>query len=147
MSLKRGLIYTFLAQAPTLLLFFVTSTLMTRMLGDEGRGEYALITNQVALLTLLLSLNINYGISYFGSRTGQLRDVVGVAVALFISSVFLFARMGGEFIPTLEEGDFAFHSILPQGASLERTSKVMAEKMVRSADFINPPTVYRPSII
>lgn len=27
------------------------------------------------------------------------------------------------------------------------TSKVMAEKMVRSADFINPPTVYRPSII
>lgn len=89
MSLKRGLIYTFLAQAPTLLLFFVTSTLMTRMLGDEGRGEYALITNQVALLTLLLSLNLNYGISYFGSRTGQLRDVVGVAVALFLVNVVL----------------------------------------------------------
>ncbi|HMU15344.1 MAG TPA: CusA/CzcA family heavy metal efflux RND transporter, partial [Flavobacteriales bacterium] len=46
---------------------------------------------------------------------------VGVAVALFISSVFLFARMGGEFIPTLEEGDFAFHSILPQGASLSQS--------------------------
>ncbi|MBK9149301.1 MAG: CusA/CzcA family heavy metal efflux RND transporter [Flavobacteriales bacterium] len=46
---------------------------------------------------------------------------VGVAVALFIGSVFLFARMGGEFIPTLEEGDFAFHSILPQGASLSQS--------------------------
>ena len=46
---------------------------------------------------------------------------VGVAVALFVGSVFLFARMGGEFIPTLEEGDFAFHSILPQGASLSQS--------------------------
>jgi cobalt-zinc-cadmium resistance protein CzcA len=46
---------------------------------------------------------------------------IGVAVALFIGSVFLFARMGGEFIPTLEEGDFAFHSILPQGASLSQS--------------------------
>lgn len=46
---------------------------------------------------------------------------VAVAVALFIGSVFLFARMGGEFIPTLEEGDFAFHSILPQGASLSQS--------------------------
>jgi cobalt-zinc-cadmium resistance protein CzcA len=46
---------------------------------------------------------------------------IAVAVALFFGSVFLFARMGGEFIPTLEEGDFAFHSILPQGASLSQS--------------------------
>ncbi|MBS1580830.1 MAG: CusA/CzcA family heavy metal efflux RND transporter [Bacteroidetes bacterium] len=44
--------------------------------------------------------------------------VITVAVLLFIASAFAFSRMGGEFIPTLEEGDFAFHSILPQGASL-----------------------------
>ncbi|HNE80008.1 MAG TPA: CusA/CzcA family heavy metal efflux RND transporter [Flavobacteriales bacterium] len=46
---------------------------------------------------------------------------VGVAVALFAGAVLLFARMGGEFIPTLEEGDFAFHSFLPQGASLSQS--------------------------
>jgi cobalt-zinc-cadmium resistance protein CzcA len=46
---------------------------------------------------------------------------IGVAVALFIGSIFLFSRMGGEFIPTLEEGDFAFHSILPQGSSLSQS--------------------------
>ena len=45
-------------------------------------------------------------------------QVVVVAVVLFLGSLFAFTRMGGEFIPTLEEGDFAFHSILPQGASL-----------------------------
>lgn len=87
--MKRGLIYTVLAQAPTLLLFFVSSTLMTRMLGDEGRGEYALITNQVALLTLLLSLNVNYGISYFASRNGPTRDVVGTAAALLLINLLL----------------------------------------------------------
>lgn len=43
------------------------------------------------------------------------------SVALFVVSVFFFGRMGGEFIPTLEEGDFAFHSILPQGASLSQS--------------------------
>ncbi len=44
--------------------------------------------------------------------------VVVTAVVLFAASLFTFQRMGGEFIPTLEEGDFAFHSILPQGSSL-----------------------------
>ena len=45
-------------------------------------------------------------------------QVVVIAAVLFFGSLFAFTRMGGEFIPTLEEGDFAFHSILPQGASL-----------------------------
>ncbi|MHB9039746.1 MAG: efflux RND transporter permease subunit, partial [Melioribacteraceae bacterium] len=31
--------------------------------------------------------------------------VVGTAVVLFVSSVILFTRLGGEFIPTLDEGD------------------------------------------
>jgi cobalt-zinc-cadmium resistance protein CzcA len=44
--------------------------------------------------------------------------VVVSALALLGVSVFGFLRMGGEFIPQLEEGDFAFHSILPQGSAL-----------------------------
>ncbi len=47
--------------------------------------------------------------------------VIGITVALFALSVFLFSRMGGEFIPTLQEGDFAFHCILPQGSSLSQS--------------------------
>src|SRR5690606_14045040 len=46
------------------------------------------------------------------------RLVLVLAIALLASAVFAFTRMGGEFIPQLEEGDFAFHSILPPGASL-----------------------------
>src|SRR5690348_12580878 len=33
--------------------------------------------------------------------------VIGIAVLLFIATLVLFLNMGGEFLPTLEEGDFA----------------------------------------
>jgi cobalt-zinc-cadmium resistance protein CzcA len=45
--------------------------------------------------------------------------VVSVAVALFAGSIFMFSRMGAEFLPTLEEGDFAFHSMLPEGSTVD----------------------------
>jgi len=47
--------------------------------------------------------------------------IVGIAVALFAVTVFLFTRMGGEFIPQLDEGDIAFHAILKPGSSLSET--------------------------
>jgi len=47
--------------------------------------------------------------------------VILVTVLLFIGSVFLFTKMGSEFIPTLEEGDFAIATILPQGSSLSQS--------------------------
>ncbi|OJW81811.1 MAG: acriflavine resistance protein B [Bacteroidetes bacterium 46-16] len=47
--------------------------------------------------------------------------VVSSAAVLLILSVFLFTRMGGEFIPTLEEGDFAIETRLLTGSSLSQT--------------------------
>eukprot|EP01118_Nematostelium_gracile_P007615 TRINITY_DN248_c0_g1_i1.p1 TRINITY_DN248_c0_g1~~TRINITY_DN248_c0_g1_i1.p1 ORF type:complete len:1461 (-),score=181.80 TRINITY_DN248_c0_g1_i1:28053-32435(-) len=43
------------------------------------------------------------------------------AVIIFAISVFVFSRMGGEFIPTLEEGDFAVETRLLTGSSLSQT--------------------------
>lgn len=37
------------------------------------------------------------------------------------AAVMLFSRLGGEFLPQLQEGDFAFHCILPQGSSLSQS--------------------------
>jgi len=58
--------------------------------------------------------------------------VVGIAVALLIVSIIIFKNMGGEFIPTLEEGDYAIEFVLPQGSSLSQTTEtvMMAEKML-----------------
>lgn len=47
--------------------------------------------------------------------------VILLAVALFVVSLFLFTRMGGEFIPQLDEGDIAIQPITKPGTSLSRT--------------------------
>lgn len=58
--------------------------------------------------------------------------IVAVAVGLLIIAVFIFKNMGGEFIPTLEEGDYAIEFVLPQGSSLSQTTEtvMMAERML-----------------
>ncbi len=58
---------------------------MTRMLGDVGRGEYALLTNDSALLAMLLSLNLAFGVGYFTAKNpGDIRSLVGVAASLVL---------------------------------------------------------------
>jgi len=47
--------------------------------------------------------------------------VVGISVVLLVGSMVLFARMGGEFIPQLDEGDFAVETLLITGSSLSQT--------------------------
>ncbi|NVO58762.1 efflux RND transporter permease subunit, partial [Rhodobacteraceae bacterium B1Z28] len=47
--------------------------------------------------------------------------IIGIAVMLFGITVFMFTKMGGEFIPQLDEGDIAFHAILKPGSSLTET--------------------------
>lgn len=47
--------------------------------------------------------------------------VAAIAVVLFVVSIFLFVNMGGEFIPTLEEGDFAVETRVLTGSSLTHT--------------------------
>lgn len=44
-----------------------------------------------------------------------------LAVVLFLFSVFMFSRLGGEFIPQLEEGDLAAGVMTLQGGSLSNT--------------------------
>jgi cobalt-zinc-cadmium resistance protein CzcA len=60
--------------------------------------------------------------------------VVTVAGALTILSIVIFSRMGGEFIPQLEEGDYAFHCILPQGSSLSQSieTSMQAARIIKT---------------
>jgi heavy metal efflux system protein len=44
--------------------------------------------------------------------------ILGASVALFLIALFVFSRMGGEFIPTLEEGDYAINFRNAGGSSL-----------------------------
>lgn len=62
--------------------------------------------------------------------------VITVAVGIFTLSIFLFSKMGGEFLPRLGEGDFAFHCILPQGTSLSQSleTSMQASRIIKEFD-------------
>ena len=47
--------------------------------------------------------------------------VISFAVFLLASSIWLFSTMGGEFVPTLDEGDFVIQPVLKTGTSLGKT--------------------------
>ncbi len=64
------------------------------------------------------------------------RMVLGTSLLIFIFSVVVFSRMGGEFIPTLNEGDYAFHCILSQGTSLSQSieTSMQASRIIKQFD-------------
>lgn len=61
------------------------------------------------------------------------KDVITGAVALFCVSIVGFKFLGGEFIPSLEEGDFAVEMSMSQGTSLSQMveSCTKAEKLLK----------------
>jgi len=59
--------------------------------------------------------------------------IVAAAIALLIMAAVIFNSLGGEFIPTLDEGDIATHLIIASGSSLsqEIQSTTNAEKILK----------------
>lgn len=84
--------------------------------------------------------------SFFGKLNGVyrrtlhfcLRHIWGTIACSFAAlavSLFLFTRLGAEFIPTLDEGDFAMQMTLPAGSSLTHSielSKQAEETLMKS---------------
>ncbi len=52
------------------------------------------------------------------------KSVIAVALILFVIAGFVFSKMGGEFIPKLDEGDIAMQIIMKPGSSLSESIKV-----------------------
>lgn len=60
--------------------------------------------------------------------------ILGISVALFFFALFVFSRMGGEFIPTLEEGDYAITFRNANGSSLSMSieTSTKLEKILKT---------------
>ncbi len=58
--------------------------------------------------------------------------IIGVSVLVFAGSVMIFSNLGAEFVPTLEEGDFAMQQSIKPGSSLNESihSSTMAERIL-----------------
>ena len=59
--------------------------------------------------------------------------IVVFSLAILVITYFIFNSLGGEFIPTLEEGDFAVEVRLAQGTSSSQSIEIYskAEKILR----------------
>ncbi|MEO9964228.1 MAG: CusA/CzcA family heavy metal efflux RND transporter [Reichenbachiella sp.] len=55
------------------------------------------------------------------------KSVLLAAVVLFLAAVGIFTRLGGEFIPTLDEGDYVVQPVLKTGTSLSKTVEIMTQ--------------------
>ncbi|MDR6784473.1 cobalt-zinc-cadmium resistance protein CzcA [Pedobacter africanus] len=49
------------------------------------------------------------------------KAIIGTVVVLFVVAVFLLSRLGGEFIPSIEEGDYAVETRVLSGSNLNTT--------------------------
>jgi cobalt-zinc-cadmium resistance protein CzcA len=53
--------------------------------------------------------------------------VLGASFAILVFTAVLFNRMGGEFVPTLDEGDFVIQPVLKTGTSLSKTVEICTQ--------------------
>ena len=54
-------------------------------------------------------------------------QVIAFSGLLLISAILVFARMGGEFLPTLDEGDFVIQPLIKTGTSLQKTIEITTD--------------------
>ncbi|MBN9385490.1 MAG: CusA/CzcA family heavy metal efflux RND transporter [Chitinophagaceae bacterium] len=70
------------------------------------------------------------------SRALRLRiPVLAVSVALLVGAILLFRHLGGEFIPELDEGDFAVNFVIRQGSSLPQSIEVATQLEKAALEF------------
>jgi cobalt-zinc-cadmium resistance protein CzcA len=67
------------------------------------------------------------------------KAVLGLAALLFVSVFYLFGRIGGEFVPTLDEGDFSIQPVLKTGTSLSKTVETATriEQVIKTFPEVN----------
>ncbi|MEI7524246.1 MAG: CusA/CzcA family heavy metal efflux RND transporter [Mariniphaga sp.] len=85
-----------------------------RKIGHNANFSDRIMTSIHKVFDPIISLALN-----------QKRMFTVSAIVLFILSLFLFTRLGGEFIPQLEEGDLAAGVITLQGGSLSNTVEMV----------------------
>lgn len=89
----------------------VMSALFVKPLKANGKN---ISVRLISFLQRLYRPSLNWALTHQ-------RWVLSGAGALLIVAMGLFLRMGGEFVPTLDEGDFVIQPILKTGTSLEQT--------------------------
>jgi cobalt-zinc-cadmium resistance protein CzcA len=127
-------------------------TPMAKTVGFAILGALILSLTYIPMMcALFLSKNISNKLTFSDKMMNFLQKIyqpllekaiqfkyalVSGTVVVFVISLFFFQRLGGEFIPQLQEGDFAFHCILPPGSSLSQSieTSMQASRIIKKFD-------------
>lgn len=154
-SAAFGEIIILIVYIPILTLVGVEGKMFRPMAQTVGFAIFGALILSLTYIPMMCALFLSKNISHKRSFSDRMMDwlqgiyqpllqkaikikytIVGIALGLFALSVFFFSRMGGEFIPQLQEGDYAFHCILPQGSSLSQSieTSMQASRLIKQFD-------------
>jgi O-antigen/teichoic acid export membrane protein len=90
MGILKSASYTVLTQIPTQILGIISGVFITRMLGPEGRGLYAIFYADIALFSTILGFSINTAITHFKAKeTFSEKTLLSVSVLFSLVTVAL----------------------------------------------------------
>lgn len=154
-SAAFGEIIILIVYIPILTLVGVEGKMFTPMAKTVGFAIFGALILSLTYIPMMCSLFLSKNISHKQTISDKMMNflqskyqpllqkaikfkyqIVGATVLLFTVSLFVFKNLGGEFIPQLQEGDFAFHCILPQGSSLSQSieTSMQASRIIKQFD-------------
>ncbi len=77
--------------------------------------------NPKSISNRLIQLMQSWYIPVITWALANTKKIMYAAIGLLLGAIALFTTMGGEFIPTLDEGDFVIQPVLKTGTSLSKT--------------------------
>ena len=87
-SLSKNILHTIFTQIPSLIISIVSGIFLTRLLGPEGKGVFAVYVANVEILALLFSLGTEQGIVYFiSNKKIKVEKILGIAIIVYLISV------------------------------------------------------------
>jgi len=106
-------VFTF-ALLGTMLLGFTYVPVVSSMFLKPAKKQSNISTRLIGALNKLYEPSISWALN-------NKSLVIGLTLVLLVGSGYIFSRMGGEFIPTLDEGDFVIQPVLKTGTTLSNT--------------------------
>lgn len=106
-------VFTF-ALLGTMMLGFTYVPVMSSLFLKPAKKQSNISTRLIGALNKLYKPSISWALNNKAA-------VIVLTLILLLGSGYIFSRMGGEFIPTLDEGDFVIQPVLKTGTTLSNT--------------------------
>jgi len=87
-GLTGNILRTFSTQIPSIIISIISGVFLTRLLGAEGKGIYALFYANIEIMVMVFLLGCDLGIIYFGSNK-KISESKLQTIALYIISIFI----------------------------------------------------------